>query len=158
MRPPGGGLSLAELLDRTEPLPVHLCGPLRIATSQEVVPDEACRAGGLLMVSVATEQLQGPAPVLECCPAVAEKLRFSSVEEAQREAFSNYGAAWPGSVVEARPTSTGHVIDRRWLWWTEVSLPGGPIAKPPVTKARGSHTTRKASALASKCPIIRNGR
>ena len=53
----------------------------------------------------------------------AEKLRFSSLEEAQQEAFSNYGAAWPGSQVEVQPTSTGYVIDRRWLWWTEVSLP-----------------------------------
>jgi hypothetical protein len=65
-----------------------------------------------------------------------ENVRFSSLEEAQRKAFSNYGAAWPGSHVEARPTSTGYVIDRRWLWWTEVSLPVD--AKLSTNTARSS--------------------
>lgn len=53
----------------------------------------------------------------------AEYIQFNSLDQARQSAFSGYGIVWPGSRVEVRETNTGYVIERRWLWWTEVGLP-----------------------------------
>lgn len=53
----------------------------------------------------------------------AEEVRFSSIEQARGKAFSDHGMAWPGSRTEIHQTSDGFIVERRWLWWTEVRLP-----------------------------------
>lgn len=53
----------------------------------------------------------------------AEDIQFSSLEEARRSAFSDYGMAWPGSRTKVAKTGVGYVVERRWLVWSEIRLP-----------------------------------
>lgn len=79
----------------------------------------------------------------------AEPVRFSSLSEARQHVLRDYGVAWPGSTVRAEPTADGYVVERRWLWWSEVAVSLEPnLATDYASHRLGSGNTIQHSLVA----------